>query len=149
MACWKVTVSTSRYGISRAVRSHPHLRSDHPPDRLCANSEKLCYLRQWPQLFVPHPSHLDLLGGREGRGPAPDPAPFPGRLEPLLRPLHDPLTLELGDRCENVKDQPSRGGCGVDILTEGPEPRAPGLDQVDNLQQGVCCRTVLNPTLSR
>jgi hypothetical protein len=32
-----------------------------PPDRLCANSEKLRYLRQWPQLFVPHSSHFNPL----------------------------------------------------------------------------------------
>ena len=32
-----------------------------PPDRLCANSEKLRYLGQGPQLFVPHSSHFNPL----------------------------------------------------------------------------------------
>ena len=31
------------------------------PDRLCANSEKLRYLGQGPQLFVPHSSHFNPL----------------------------------------------------------------------------------------
>jgi hypothetical protein len=31
------------------------------PDRLCANSEKLRYLRQLPQFIVVHSSHFDLL----------------------------------------------------------------------------------------
>jgi len=48
-------------------RDEPHRRSDHPPDRLVAHSEERGDLRDGPMLDIPHPFHLDLLGGREGR----------------------------------------------------------------------------------
>ena len=70
-----------------------------------------------------------------GRGPAPDPAPFPGRLQALFGPLDDPLPLKLSDRRKNVKHEPPRRGGRVDVLPEGPEPGATGLDQVYNLQE--------------
>ena len=86
-------------------------------------------------LFIPHPFHLDFLGWREGRGPTPDPAPSPGSFQPLFRPLDDMLSLKLYDRRENVKHQPSGRGGRVDVLPQGPEPGAQGLDQVNYLQE--------------
>lgn len=92
------------------------------PDRLRAHLEQGGDLRDGPVLLIPHPVHLDFLSGRESRGPAPDPASFPGRLKPLLRPLDDPLALKLGDRCENMEHQSAGWAGRIDVLPEGPEP---------------------------
>ena len=86
-------------------------------------------------LFIPHTPVLSLLGGREGRGPASDPAAFPGRLKPFLRPLDDPLPFELSDRCENVKHQPSSRGGRVDVFSDGPEPGTAILNPVDDFEK--------------
>lgn len=79
-----------------------------------------------PHLHIPHPFHLDLLGGREGRGPAPDPAPFPGCLNALLRSLDDPVPLKMGNQSEKVRHQP----IGRGVCSQGPELGTFGFDQV-------------------
>jgi hypothetical protein len=86
-------------------------------------------------LFIPHTPDLSLLGGREGRGPASDPAAFPCRLQPILRPFNNPLPFELSDRCENVKHQPSSRGGRIDVFPDGPEPGTASLDQVDDFEK--------------
>jgi hypothetical protein len=45
------------------------MRSNHPPNCLIADPEQCRDLRDRAHLHIPHAANLDLLGGREGRGP--------------------------------------------------------------------------------
>src|SRR5439155_13563757 len=59
----------------------------------------------------------DLLGVEEPR-PSPHASAGPSGGDPRQRPLANEVLLELGERGEDVEDQPADSGRGVDALTK-------------------------------
>lgn len=70
-----------------------------------------------------------------GQGGGHQPATLTGGFQALLGPLHNPLPLELGDRRENVKHEPSSRAGRVDVSAQGPKPGALSLDLIDDIQE--------------
>jgi hypothetical protein len=66
---------------------------------------------------------VDLLGGH-GRRPTEPGAATTGGIQSLAGALDDQLADELGQRGEDVEDQPAAGGGGVQGLVQALEPDA-------------------------
>src|SRR4051794_23875662 len=69
-------------------------------------------------------SQLDLLR-RQRFGPSSKLPSCSGRLEACIRPLPDDVPLEFGQRPEDVEDEFSPGGGGVDVLGDAPKADLP------------------------
>lgn len=65
--------------------------------------------------------HANLLGGHD-RGPAQLLASCSGGVEPFVSSFHDELPDEFGQGGEDVEDQASTRGGGVELFVQGPEP---------------------------
>jgi hypothetical protein len=87
---------------------------ERPVDGAAADPERLGDLGHGDiASLVPGPGERDLLARQFG-GPTAQAAPGPGGLASHGRPLGDELSLELGQRGEDMEGQPAGAGAGVD-----------------------------------
>lgn len=105
-----------------------------PPHRLHADLEEPGDLRRRAASFAQAAHFRPLCLGQYARPPA-GPSPLLRRLHAFACAFADPFPLELGDRGEDVEDEPPGRGRGVDILSERPEARPACADRLDDLQQ--------------
>lgn len=82
-----------------------------------------------------HPASDFYLLLAHGARSAASPAAGSCRLESGLRSIPDQISLELGKRREDMKNETSAWGGGIDVLLEALEPDASLLEHGDGLDQ--------------
>jgi hypothetical protein len=75
------------------------------------------------------------LGAEPETRIAADPPALPGGLQTRLRAFADQGALELGDGAEDLQGEPPLRAGGVDRVAERAEPRSPGVERLDDLEQ--------------